>query len=197
MVPSSIMTLSPKTLTSIAPFARSTNLVRTSLIALLRALISMAQTPNMIDFELVKCLQSSKVSLRTERLDPYFDSESLESSVNAKSEYEAVEVGEGDLVVTELCAILNGSSSGLSIFWSIPLVQKRFLWLFIVVSDIAQNRPPKVTDFVTQIHLPNLPNFLENPRDNIGLARAFEPCRHFVKIPSLKNRTCPKVESDP
>ena len=79
----------------------------------------------MMDFELGKCLQSSKVSLRTERLDPYF--ESLESSVNAKSEYEPVEDGEGDLVATELCAILNGSSGGLSIFWSIPLVQKRFL----------------------------------------------------------------------
>ena len=111
------MTLSPKTLTSIAPLARSTILVMTSLIALLRALISMAQTPNMIDFELGKSLQSSKVSLRTERLDAYF--ESLESSVNAKSEYEHVEAGEGDLVATELCAILSGSDMVLSIFWSI------------------------------------------------------------------------------
>ena len=111
------MTLSPKTLTSIAPLARSTILVMTSLIALLRALISMAQTPSMIDFELGKSLQSSKVSLRTERLDAYF--ESLESSVNAKSEYEHVEAGEGDLVATELCAILSGSDMVLSIFWSI------------------------------------------------------------------------------
>jgi hypothetical protein len=57
------MTLSPKTLTSIAPLARSTILVRTSLIALLRALISMAQTPNMIDFELGKGLQSFILSV--------------------------------------------------------------------------------------------------------------------------------------
>ena len=101
------MTLSPKTLTSIAPLARSTILVRTSLIALLLALISMAQIPNMIDFELEKSLQSSKVSLRlrTEKLDPYF--ESLESSVNAKSEYEPIEDGEGDLVAMELDTILN------------------------------------------------------------------------------------------
>ena len=119
MVPSSIMTLSPKTLTSIAPLARSTILVRTSLIALLRALISMAQTPKTIDFELEKSLKSSKVSLRTERLDPYF--ESLESSVKAKSEYEHVEDGEGDLVTTELSAILNGSDIGMSIFWSIQI----------------------------------------------------------------------------
>lgn len=66
----------------------------------------------MIDFELGKSLKSSKVSLRTERLEPYF--ESLESSVNAKSEYEHVEDGEGDLVATELSVILNGSDMGLS-----------------------------------------------------------------------------------
>lgn len=90
-----------------APLARSTILVRTSLIALLRAFISMAQTPNMIDFELGKSLKSSKMSLRTGRLEPYL--ESLESSVKAKSEYEHVEDGEGDLVATELSAILNGS----------------------------------------------------------------------------------------
>jgi hypothetical protein len=119
------MTLSPKTLTSIAPLARSTILVRTSLIALLRALISMAQTPNMIDFELGKSLQSSKVSLRMERLDPYF--ESLESSVNAKSEYEHVEDGEGDLVATELDAMVcqrDCRSFGRSF--------GQDLWLFIV-----------------------------------------------------------------
>ena len=57
LVPSSNMTLSPKTLTSIAPLVRSTNLVSTSLIALLRALISMAQTPNTT---LGTCLLSSK-----------------------------------------------------------------------------------------------------------------------------------------
>ena len=66
----------------------------------------------MIDFELGKSLKSSKVSLRMERLDPYF--ESLESSVNAKSEYEHVEDGEGDLVATELSAILSGLGMGLS-----------------------------------------------------------------------------------
>ena len=77
----------------------------------------MAQTPKMMDFELRKSLQSSKESLRTERLDPYF--ESLESSVNAKSEYEQVEDGEGDLVATELEAILNA----VDLLWSIPLVQ--------------------------------------------------------------------------
>jgi len=74
-------------------------------------LISMAQTPNVIDFGLEKSLQSSEVLLRSdsERLDPYL--ESLESSVNAKSEYEHVEDGEGDLVAMELDAILNVSST--------------------------------------------------------------------------------------
>ena len=70
----------------------------------------MAQTPKMIDFDPRKSLKSSKVSLRTKRLDPYF--ESLESSVNAKSEYEHVEDGEGVLVATELSVILNGSDMG-------------------------------------------------------------------------------------
>ena len=117
------MTLSPKTLTSIAPLARSTILVRTSLIALLLALISMAQTPNMIDFELGKSLQSSKVSLRTEKLDPYF--ESLESSVNAKSEYELVEDGEGDLVAMKLDSILN-------VQLELDLLVDPVGWLFIL-----------------------------------------------------------------
>ena len=97
------MTLSPKTLTSMAPLARSTNLVRTSLIALLRALISMAQTPNMTDLGFGTCLLSTKGSRREvlERLKPlYF--ESLESRVNARSEYEPVEDGEEDLVTKEL-----------------------------------------------------------------------------------------------
>lgn len=42
------MTLSPNTLTSIAPFDRSTNRVRISRIAFERALISMAQMPRMM-----------------------------------------------------------------------------------------------------------------------------------------------------
>lgn len=49
-LPSSKITLSPNTLTSMAPLARSTNLVKISRIALLRALISMAQTPSTADF---------------------------------------------------------------------------------------------------------------------------------------------------
>ena len=47
-VPSSRMTLSPKTLTSMAPLDRSTNRVRISRIALDRALTSMAHIPSTI-----------------------------------------------------------------------------------------------------------------------------------------------------
>jgi hypothetical protein len=102
----------------------------------------MAQTPKMIDFELGKSLKSSRVSLRMERLDPYF--ESLESSVNAKSEYEHVEHGEGDLVATELTVILNGglSDGGVSIFSRSKLV------------GFTVHRPPKVLDAFGQIGNP-------------------------------------------
>ena len=47
-VPSSRMTLSPKTLTSMAPLERSTNRVRISRIAFDRALTSMAHIPRMM-----------------------------------------------------------------------------------------------------------------------------------------------------
>lgn len=82
---SSRITLSPKTLTSMAPLDLSTRRVRISLIALLLALMSMAQTPRTTNFS---------------RGSAFL--ESIESRVKARSEHEPVDEGEEDLVKIEL-----------------------------------------------------------------------------------------------